>query len=76
MPFEKGCFRVSIWPKRTKTAQNTVFPQITAGANLFLFSPQKGGYYSREAVIFQILLTGSRTLNIWFYYPIKQKIIT
>ena len=54
MPFEKGCFRVSIWPKRTKTAQNTVFRQITAGANLFLFSPQKGGYYSREAVISNI----------------------
>ena len=75
MQFEKGRFRVSIWPKRTKTAQNTVFPQVTAGANLFLFSPQKG-FIIRGRQLFQILLTGSRTLNIWFYYPIKQKIIT
>ena len=41
-----------IWPKRTKTAQNTVFPQIIAGAIFFFAS--KGSDHLREAIISNI----------------------
>ena len=57
----------------------TVFPRIIAGGDYFFFFAQKGGDYSGdEAIIkgrrlFQILLTGSRTLNILLYFPIKSK---
>ena len=45
---------------------------------LFIFSHQKGARIWGKAIIqgrrlFQRLLTGSRTLNIVFYYPIKSK---
>ena len=53
----------------------TVFPWIIAGGNYFLFPHQKGAII-RWSRLFQILLTGSRALNILFYYPIKQKTIT
>ena len=48
---------------------------------LFLFLHQKGVNIQAKVIIrgrwlFQILLTGSRVLNILFYYPINQKIIT
>ena len=48
---------------------------------LFLFLHQKGVNIRAKVIIrgrwlFQILLTGSRVLNILFYYPINQKIIT
>ena len=43
---------------------------------LFLFSHKKGAIIQAKAIIkgrrlFQILLTGSRALNILFYFPIK-----
>ena len=45
---------------------------------LFLFQHQKGAIIRGKAIIrgrrlFQILLTGSRALNILLYYPIKSK---
>ena len=54
----------------------TVFPQIIGGGDFFF--AQKGGNYSREGNylqgrLFQILLTGSRALNLLSYYPIKSK---
>ena len=42
-----------------------------SGCNTIPFSHQKGAI--RGKWLFQILLTGSRTLNILFYYPIKSK---
>ena len=67
--------RVSV--KRV-SAVLTVFPRIIAGGGYFFFA-QKGGDYSRDEAIIkrrrlsQILLTGSRTLNILFYFLIKSK---
>ena len=45
------------------------------GARLFLFSQQKGAIIRGKAIIggrrlFQILFTGSRALNILYYFPI------
>ena len=48
---ESGGFLVSIWPKRTKTAQNTVFPWIILAGVIISFLASKVGYYSREAFI-------------------------
>ena len=48
---ESGGFLVSIWPKRTKTAQNTVFPWIILAGVIISFFASKVGYYSREAFI-------------------------
>ena len=47
-------------------------------ARLFVFSHQKGAIIRGKAIIrgrrlFQILFTGSRALNILFYFPIKSK---
>ena len=43
-----------------------------SGCNTVSFSHQKGAIILGRQ-LFQILLTGSRTLNILFYYPIKSK---
>ena len=48
---------------------------------LFLFSHQKGAINRGKVIIrgrrfFQILLSESRALNILFYFPLNQKIIT
>ena len=42
-----------------------------SGCNTVSFSHQKRAIRGKR--LFQILLTGSRTLNILFYYPIKSK---
>ena len=44
-----------------------LFPRIIAGGDNL-----RQGDYSREAIISKIA-TGSRALNIVFYYPIKSK---
>ena len=43
-----------------------------SGGRLFLFLHKKG-VIIRGRRLFQILLTGSRALNILFYFPIKSK---
>ena len=67
---QSDSFLISIWPKRTKTDQNTVFPQITAGAIISFFA-SIGGNYLREAIISNIAHWKSYPINILFYYPIK-----
>ena len=57
---------------------NTVFPRIIARGDYFFFRPKRGrlfeGRWLFEGVdYFQILFTGSRALNILFYFPIKSK---
>ena len=44
--------------------QTTVFSQIVTEGDYFFFRTKRGQ-------LFQILLTGSRALNISFYFPIK-----
>ena len=54
---------------------HSVFPSITAGGNIILFSNQKGAVIQGKVIVrgrrfFQILLTGSHALYILFYYSI------
>ena len=48
-------------------ATTTIFPRILAGGRFPSFFAQKGGR------LFEILLSGSRALNILLDYPIKSK---
>ena len=48
-------------------ATTTIFPRILAGGSFPSFFAQKGGR------LIEILLSGSRALNILLYYPIKPK---
>ena len=56
---------------KTKKIENqpTVLPWIIARGDYYFFCTKRGQ-------LFQILLTESRALNILFYYPLNQKIIT
>ena len=51
----------------------TVFPQIIAVGESFFFFRTKRGQLFEGRQLFQILLTGSHTLNLLSYYPIKSK---
>ena len=59
-PFSTSSFRVD-------PNINTVFPRIIAGGDNSFFASK--GAIIRGKRLFQILLTGSRHLNIVFYYP-------
>ena len=69
--------RVSLMKKikfsyhKYKTLQTfTVFPRIIAGGDYCFFRTKRGQLFKRRR-LFQILLTGSRVLNILFHFPIK-----
>ena len=58
--------------------KNTVFPRIIARGDYFFFRPKRGRLFEGRWLFeggdyFQILFTGSRALNILFYFPIKSK---
>ena len=62
----------------TKDEQPAAIHQYCISLNNISFFAQKGGNYSREGdylrePIISILLTGSRVLNILFYFSIKSK---
>ena len=62
----------------TSSYKSTVFLLIIAGGAYFFFSIKRGRLFEgkrlfEEGDYFQILLTGSRALNILFCYPIKSK---
>ena len=62
----------------TKDEQPAAIHQYCISLNNIYFFAQKGGNYSREGdylrePIISILLTGSRVLNILFYFSIKSK---
>ena len=54
-----------------KTLQTiTVFPRIIAAGD-YIFLRAKRGHLFKRRRLFEILLSGSRVLNILFYFPIK-----
>ena len=60
----------------SKPKKSTVFPRIIAGGDYFFFRIKRGQLFQGRrllVLLFQILLTGSRTLNVLFYYPNKYK---
>ena len=52
-----------------------VFPRIIAGGDYFFFRRKRRRLFEGRR-LFQILLTGSRALNICFIFSLNQKIIT
>ena len=60
-----------------KTLQTfTVFPRMIAGGDYIFFRSKRGRSFEERRLFeggnyFKFLLTGSRVLNILFYFPIK-----
>ena len=74
--FETSGFDTNIHPKCFSHVYR--ISSNNSRARLFVFSHQKGAIIRGKAIIrgrrlFQILFTGSRALNILFYFPIKSK---
>ena len=66
--------RLYIYQKHV-SCKYTVFPRIIAGGDYFFFRIKRGRLFEGRR-LFRILFTGSRALNILFYYPIKSNNIT
>ena len=62
----------TLYAKLSNKNTDTAIPRIIAGSDDYFF-PQKGVDYLR-GLLFQILLTGGRALDILFYHSIKPRI--